>query len=567
MLSFIGRGSAFTDKHNSAYYIDGRTLVLIDCPMSTFVEVKNSSLDLIDDIVILVTHTHSDHISGIPMLIDYCYFVSKKKITIVAPREEVRKDLLYYIKVIDGCDDSWYTLINSKDAVFPWLIESIPTTHAPGLTDKCFGYELFINGKTVIYTGDTATLTPFLSRVKGGILYAEVSSHKSDVHIYIEDALPLLTSLTDEGAQVYLMHIDDEEKISSIIRNTNIKLAPIKSMEVTMNSSETMLNEIFDIANSLYNNIYENLDDNHNDIFSTLTELGKTLGQCERASFWKWDKRNNQLWTTSATGVDKIVIPDNTGLVGKAIASKQVVITNDPYNDPDFNSSVDKATGFVTRSIMVLPVADVNGNFIGAYQLINKIGDVGFNAQEDVRKLSLAALICGLALESEVYLDDSHRDRLTKLKNRMGFYYDFSHKYSKYLEDKTSTISMFISDIDKFKSVNDTYGHNAGDDVLAFTASLIEGACDETQSVYRWGGEEFIMIMPEMDLEAAVKKAEEVRLSIMNSTINADGNDIHCTMSFGCIQFDMTKSIEENISLADGHLYTAKESGRNRVIS
>ena len=149
----------------------------------------------------------------------------------------------------------------------------------------------------------------------------------------------------------------------------------------------------------------------------------------------------------------------------------------------------------------------------------------------------------------------------------MGFYYDFSHKYSKYMEDTSSTISMFICDIDKFKSVNDTYGHNAGDDVLAFAASLIEGACSESQSVYRWGGEEFIMIMPDMNLEQAAAKAEEVRLLLMNSTINADGNEIHCTMSFGCRQFDMTKTIEENISVADGHLYTAKESGRNRVIS
>lgn len=566
MLSFLGRGSAFTDKHNSAYFIDNKTLVLIDCPMSAFVDIKNSCLDAIDDIVVLVTHTHSDHISGIPMLIDYCHFVDKKNVTVVAPSDEVKTDLLYYIKVIDGCDDSWYTLVNESEVSYPWLVGVIPTTHAPGLAGKCFGYELLIGGKTIIYTGDTATLKPFISRVNNGALYTEVSSHKSDVHIFIEDALPDLISLS-KSAEVYLMHLDDENKIFDYIKDTNINLAPLKSLEDTMNTSETMLNEIFDIANRLYGNIYKNLDDTHNDIFTTLTELGKTLGQCERASFWKWDKRSGQLWTTSATGVDKIVIPDTTGLVGKAISTKQVVITNDPYNDPDFNSSVDKETGFVTRSIMVLPVADVNGNFIGAYQLINKTGDNGFSLEEDVRKLSLAALICGLALESEVYLDDSHRDRLTKLKNRMGFYYDFSHKYSKYMEDTSSTISMFICDIDKFKSVNDTYGHNAGDDVLAFAASLIEGACSESQSVYRWGGEEFIMIMPDMNLEQAAVKAEEVRLLLMNSTINADGNEIHCTMSFGCRQFDMTKTIEENISVADGHLYTAKESGRNRVIS
>jgi len=567
MLSFFGRGSAFSDKHNSAYFVDGKTLVLIDCSMTSFLEVKNAPLDNIEDIVILVTHTHSDHVSGIAMLIDYSVFVSHKKVTVVAPSTEVKKDLLYYFRNIDGCADEWYQLTTVDEVSYSWLVEAIPTKHTPLLEGKCFGYELLINGIKVIYSGDSNTLEPFKPRLNpGSQFYCEVSSNKSGVHIFVDDALPYWAELTKNGVEVYLMHLDDEVRISDKIKGTGIELAPIKSLEVTMNNSDAILNEIFDISNKLYENISKNLDDNHNDIFMTLTELGKTLGQCDRASFWKWDKRNSQLWTTSATGVDKIVIPDNSGLVGKAISSKKVVITNDPYNDPDFNSTVDKATGYVTKSILVLPVADVNGNFLGAYQLINKNDDEGFT-DDDVRKLSLGALVCGLALESEVYLDDSHRDRLTKLKNRMGFYYDFSHKYAQYLEDKESTISMFICDIDKFKRVNDTYGHNAGDDVLAFVANLIENACDETQSVYRWGGEEFIMIMPEMTLQDAVNKAEEIRKIIMNSTINADGNEINCTMSFGCRQFDMTKTIEENISVADGHLYTAKESGRNCVIS
>ena len=107
---------------------------------------------------------------------------------------------------------------------------------------------------------------------------------------------------------------------------------------------------------------------------------------------------------------------------------------------------------------MVLPVADVNGEFIGAFQLINKNSEKGFDIEEDSRKLSLPALICGLALESDTFLDDAHHDRLTKLKNRIGFYSDFSKKYMKYLDGKTDKpLSMFICDIDKFKLVNDTY--------------------------------------------------------------------------------------------------------------
>ncbi|MCR5105806.1 MAG: sensor domain-containing diguanylate cyclase [Eubacterium sp.] len=332
-----------------------------------------------------------------------------------------------------------------------------------------------------------------------------------------------------------------------------------------MEYSNMLLNEIFDINDKLYREMCSNKENDHETLFRFLTELGRVMADADRASFWKWDRRKHQLWTTSATGVDRIIIPDDTGLVGKALHEGRVVVTNDPYNDPNFNSSVDKMTGYVTKSILVMPVANVNGDFIGAFQIINKNGGGGFDEEEDVRKLSTAALICGLALESENFLEESHHDKLTKLKNRMGFYSDFSKRYSKFLEDDIP-ISMFISDIDKFKRVNDTYGHNAGDDVLAFTAALIESFCPENGGVYRWGGEEFIMIMPEAELDAVVEMAEKVRVKLMNSPCNAQGNMIDLTMSFGCRQFDKELTIEENISMADANLYTAKETGRNKVV-
>ncbi len=325
-----------------------------------------------------------------------------------------------------------------------------------------------------------------------------------------------------------------------------------------------LLSEIFDISSRLYNEMCTDAKNDHASIFSYLTELGKVVTGSDRASFWKWDKRRHELWTVTAVGVDRIVIPDTTGLVGKAITEKRVVITNDPYHDPDFNPDVDKKTGYNTRSVLVMPVADVYGNFIGAFQIINKLD--GVFTDEDSKRLSLAALICGIALESETFLEESHHDRLTKLKNRMGFYSDFSKKYQAVLSDPDRALSMFICDIDKFKRVNDTYGHNAGDRVLEFTAGLISDMCRPDDGAYRWGGEEFIMLMPDTTLEESVQIAEKLRVKIMNSVCEAEGNMINLTLSFGCHQFDPSKTIEDNISVADGHLYTAKESGRNRVV-
>ncbi|MBP5261494.1 MAG: diguanylate cyclase [Clostridiales bacterium] len=570
MLKFFGRGSAFADEHNSAFFRSGIDIVLIDFSMTAFHKLKKMDLSGVSNIYILVTHTHGDHISGVAMLIDYEFFIGHVPVTVIAPGKTVYDDLRYYLRNLEGCADNWYSICCADDWKADWLVKAVPTVHSEELAGKCYGYVLNVNGRNIVYTGDTHTIEPFVPYITPGTeLYMEISAHQSAVHLYAPDMLDFINSTISSGCDVFLMHLDDESAIREITKNTKATFAPLYDEEdQTMNDSDAVLSEIFGISDKLYKEMCTNKENDHATLFKYLTELGKTIVPSDRASFWKWDTRRNELWTTSATGVDKIVIPDNTGLVGKALKLGTVVVTNDPYNDPDFNSAVDKKTGYVTRSVLVLPVADINGKFIGAFQLINKLGDDGkFNEETDVKKLSLAALICGIALESETFLEDSHHDKLTKLKNRMGFYNDFSRRFNPYLEpgyDKP--LSMFICDIDKFKRVNDTYGHNAGDEVLAFTANLIQEACTDKDSCYRWGGEEFIMIMQDTTLEEAVVKAEALRKTVEGSEFPADGNKIHCTLSFGCRQFEQGMTIEENIAVADGHLYTAKESGRNRVI-
>lgn len=563
MLEFLGRDTGFGNVHNSAFFRKGSRLVLLDCSMTVFEKAKELVTPETEAVDILVTHTHSDHISGVAMLCTWCFFEKHVPVTVVAPSEAVRGDLEFFMKRLDGLEDEWFRLISVENYKEPWFKAAIPTSHTPQLEGRCFGYCLEVEGRNVVYTGDTCTLKPFAPYLtEGTCFYTEASANRSGVHMYIDDILSFVGENLSENVEVFLMHLDDEEKILDKIKGTALKLAPLwedKKMDT--------LEQIYDITDKLYKLTCQNEENDHSSIFGYLTELGKMITGSDRASFWKWDKRRHQLWTTAATGVDKIVIPENAGLVGKSLATKSVVITNDPYNDPDFNSAVDKKTGYVTKSVMVLPVADVNGEFIGAFQLINKLDGTGFDAVSDGRKLSLPALICGLALESDTFLDDSQHDRLTKLKNRIGFYADFSHKYMKYLDGTSdSPMSMFICDIDKFKLVNDTYGHNAGDQVLEHAANLLQDACRENDNVYRWGGEEFIMLMPDTTLEEAVEVAEKLRLTIAASEFPADGITIHKTMSFGVHQFVPGCSIEENVSAADQHLYTAKETGRNKVV-
>lgn len=344
-------------------------------------------------------------------------------------------------------------------------------------------------------------------------------------------------------------------------------------MNTERSDQSTLFDRILDIMQDLYNKMStaesEGGWNDHFGLFSIFAELGRTLVEADRCSFWKWDKINHKLITNAAVGTDQIVIDENTGLVGRAIREKKPIVTNDPYNCPDFNSSVDKSTGYVTKSILVIPCFNCKGEMIGAYQAINKLDDKGFDLETDVRKLSLAAVVCGITLESDMFLSDSQTDKLTKLRNRMGLHSDYTSKYLKLMqradEDKVS-VAVIMCDIDHFKRVNDTYGHNAGDAVLEHVAKILRDSVRDSDTVYRWGGEEFIIFLAKAKLDNSADVAERIRKKIEASVCTFEGTDIKITMSFGCSEMDPEVSVEDNIKVADERLYRAKETGRNRVI-
>lgn len=229
MLKFFGRGSAFADEHNSAFFICNNDLILIDCPATSFQKIKKMNrLSEFDNIFILVTHTHGDHSGGIGTMLQYVWFVLNKKVTVVAPSEQVENDLNMLLRNIEGCEKKWFSIITADELNEEWLVSSVPTHHTETLDGRCFGYHLKINGKNVVYTGDTAVLTPFIPLLKNGdYLYTETSYYRSDVHLHIDDILPALVELTKNGVNVYLMHLDNEAEIEKITADTHIKLAPL----------------------------------------------------------------------------------------------------------------------------------------------------------------------------------------------------------------------------------------------------------------------------------------------------------------------------------------------------
>lgn len=323
--------------------------------------------------------------------------------------------------------------------------------------------------------------------------------------------------------------------------------------------AEALLEQIFYYMSQLVN------EKDFKKTLLLLTDMGRTLVNAERASFWYWDVEKKEYWTLVASDSEQLVVPQGTGIVGATIGNNETIVINDPYKDNRFNSKVDEETGFVTKSILCMPVTNTAGEVIGAYQAINKLDEKGESNfdERDVKRLTLAAAYSGKALESHLLYQTAHVDSLTGLRNRRGFYEYYNVEIVPVLEKDGA--SAIMCDIDFFKKVNDTYGHNAGDAVLQMVALTLQDGI-EAGEAFRWGGEEFVLLLPGSNLEQAKDTAEKLRKTIEQKVCCFDGQDIQITMSFGVKELDNTCSVERHIEEADERLYEAKTSGRNRVV-
>ncbi|MGH7459034.1 MAG: diguanylate cyclase [Longimicrobiaceae bacterium] len=130
------------------------------------------------------------------------------------------------------------------------------------------------------------------------------------------------------------------------------------------------------------------------------------------------------------------------------------------------------------------------------------------------------------------------------------------------------SIAVVMADLDKFKEVNDSYGHPTGDVVLYETAEILRETAREIDMVGRYGGEEFIAILPDTDEEAAAHFAERVREGVEEHLYRDESTEISMTISSGVAAFpsEVVKSARELLKWSDDALYEAKETGRNRVV-
>lgn len=156
-------------------------------------------------------------------------------------------------------------------------------------------------------------------------------------------------------------------------------------------------------------------------------------------------------------------------------------------------------------------------------------------------------------------------DPLTDLQNRRTIV----EKIGEERENRLShgkIFSIIMADIDHFKLFNDKYGHQFGDLVLVSIAKILKNATRAKDVVARWGGEEFLILLPETRGEEARDVAERMCMNIAQTPVYLDGKEIHLSMTFGVAECTIDTGINECIELADRALYEGKEKGRNQVV-
>ena len=161
------------------------------------------------------------------------------------------------------------------------------------------------------------------------------------------------------------------------------------------------------------------------------------------------------------------------------------------------------------------------------------------------------------------YLTD--HDSLTQIYSRKRIFEELKHEYNRYIRF-LEPFCVVMLDIDFFKKVNDNYGHQNGDIVLREFSQKIKSLIREYDLIGRFGGEEFLVILPKTELKSAHKLMNRILKEISNFKISlSDKKNIQITCSAGIVQSDITITMDQLIMLSDTQLYKAKENGRNQV--
>src|SRR5271155_5299897 len=307
-----------------------------------------------------------------------------------------------------------------------------------------------------------------------------------------------------------------------------------------------------------------------------LRTIMEKINEVLRPDTWSlllMDQEKDELYFQIATGkgaesLKDVRIKVGQGLAGWVAQTGEAVVVRDTAKDSRFFGQVDAKTKMETRSIVAVPVR-FRDQCLGVIELINSIGPEGFSAR-DLALLEALADYAAIAIENARHVQRIHEltitDDCTSLYNarHLNFMLDTeiyrSHRYA-------FEFSLIFIDLDHFKSVNDTHGHLMGSKLLAEIGQAIKDKCRLIDLAFRYGGDEFVVLLPQTSKDNALGVARRLHKLIREAIWLKDtGINAHVTASVGVAAYPSdSRTKAELLHLADEAMYLVKNTTRDSV--
>jgi diguanylate cyclase (GGDEF)-like protein/PAS domain S-box-containing protein len=310
-------------------------------------------------------------------------------------------------------------------------------------------------------------------------------------------------------------------------------------------------------------------------IYKAIHQAAERLMDTESFVICMYDRQSDSIeavYLTDRNGrAKKQVIPAGTGMSGYVIASGKSLIIRDMLVEEENTRTeglefIHFGSPDVIRSILAVPMR-LGGNVIGT--ISTQSYQANAYTEEDLTLLDMLASYAAIALENSRLFKKIQRlaitDSLTDIYNRRHLFVLGQREFNRARRFKRPLSVIFI-DIDHFKEVNDRYGHQSGDQVLTLISRTIQEHVRDIDIMGRYGGEEFLLFIPEVELEATRQIAERIRTSVEQALGESRFSTPPVTISLGIVSLtDDIPSLSALVARADAAMYDAKRNGRNRV--
>ncbi|MGD9504571.1 MAG: GGDEF domain-containing protein [Syntrophobacteraceae bacterium] len=256
------------------------------------------------------------------------------------------------------------------------------------------------------------------------------------------------------------------------------------------------------------------------------------------------------------------------GIAGWVAATGESVLVPDAQGDPRFCNRFDAMSDFTTHSIICVPMV-YRGKVLGVIELINRIEDTAFT-DLDMRALQTIAEFAAIAIQNAKQYRKVHQlsitDDHTSLYNVRFLYGELDRRLAE-ANERGGAVSIIFLDLDHFKDVNDVHGHLCGSKMLREVGLLIKETVRASDIAVRYGGDEFLVLMPGSGKEEALRFAKHLRERVRSHVFLAEENlNLHITASYGVASYPCdAKDKKGLLSLADGAMYKVKGTTRDAV--